>query len=135
MELLGKLNQKDLACWMNACDVFVLPSFYEGLPLVLIEAMACGMKTVCTDLPGIRPWLNHAIPGSGAVFVTPPRMRNTDEPIPEDLPGFEDRLARAMEAAARGHLPPQNLVARLSWDALCAKLLYIFEMQEETPCW
>ena len=135
VELLGKLNQVDLARWMNACDVFVLPSFYEGLPLVLIEAMACGMKTICTDLPGIQPWLNHAIPGSGAVFVAPPRMRNTDEPLPEDLPAFEERLARAMEAAEQEHLPPQRLVARLSWDALCAKLIYIFETQEETPCW
>ena len=130
VKLLGKLDQKSLAAHMNACDVFILPSFYEGLPLVLIEAMACGMKTICTDLPGIRPWLDQAIPDSGAVFVTPPRMRNTDEPIPEELPDFEMRLARAMEAAENQPLPDQELVQRLSWDALCRKLITIFEQQE-----
>ena len=130
VKLLGKLDQKSLASYMNACDVFILPSFYEGLPLVLIEAMACGMKTICTDLPGIRPWLDQAIPDSGAVFVAPPKMRNTDEPIPEELPDFELRLARAMEAAENQPLPDQELVQRLSWDALCRKLITIFEQQE-----
>ena len=130
VKLLGKLDQKSLAAYMNACDVFILPSFYEGLPLVLIEAMACGMKTICTDLPGIRPWLDQAIPDSGAVFVAPPQMRNTDEPIPEELPDFELRLARAMEAVENQPLPDQELVQRLSWDALCRKLITIFEQQE-----
>ena len=128
---LGKLDQASLASRMNGCDVFVLPSFYEGLPLVLIEAMACGMRTVCTDLPGIRPWLDRALPDSGAVFVEPPVFHNADEPVPEDLPAFEKRLAAAMEAAAGGKLPDREQVARLSWNALCRGLMNIFERQEE----
>ena len=135
VELLGKLNQQELARWMNRCDVFVLPSFYEGLPLVLIEAMACGMKTICTDLPGIQPWLAQAIPDNGTIFIKPPRMANGDEPVAEDLPDFHQRLARGMEEAAHRHLPNQKLVSRLSWEALCGKMLYIFECQEEMPCW
>lgn len=124
---LGKLNQTSLAAQMNRCDVFVLPSFYEGLPLVLIEAMACGMKTVCTDLPGIQPWLAQALPDSRAVFVKPPRLRSADEPVQEDLPDFEQRLAAAMEAAALSNSPDQEQVTQLSWEALCGKLMSIFE--------
>lgn len=124
---LGKLNQATLAAQMNRCDVFVLPSFYEGLPLVLIEAMACGMKTVCTDLPGIQPWLSQVLPDSGAVFVEPPSFRSADEPVHEELPGFEQRLATAMEAAALSGMPDQKQVARLSWEALCRNLLSVFE--------
>ena len=123
---LGKLDQKTLAKRMNQCDVFILPSFYEGLPLVLIEAMACGLRTICTDLPGIRPWLDKALPENGTLFVAPPRMRNTDEPIPETLPDFEKRLARAMDDARQAKFPDEQQVARLSWDALCEKLIQIF---------
>lgn len=123
---LGKLDQKTLAKRMNQSDAFILPSFYEGLPLVLIEAMACGLKTVCTDLPGIRPWLDRALPENGTIFVAPPQMRNTDEPIPESLPDFEIRLARAMDDARQAKLPHEQQVAALSWGALCEKLSQIF---------
>lgn len=126
VKLLGKLDQNTLARRMNECDVFILPSFYEGLPLVLIEAMACGLRTICTDLPGIQSWLNQALPENGCVFVTPPRMVNADEPVLEELPDFEQRLARSMEMAQSSHLPDAAQVSALSWDALCEKLITIF---------
>ena len=50
---------------MRRCAVCVLPSFYEGVPLVLVEAAACGCRIVATALPGvieqIAPYLNDAI--------------------------------------------------------------------------
>ena len=116
---LGKLSHPELARQMNASDAFILPSFYEGLPLVLIEAMACGLKTVCTDLPGIRPWLDQAIPVNGTIFVTPPRMYNEDEPWPEDLPAFEQALAEAILALPNRPLPDPAQVRQVSWDGLC----------------
>ena len=38
--------------YMKHCSVFVLTSAYEGLPTVLIEALACGCNIVCTEIPG-----------------------------------------------------------------------------------
>ena len=123
---LGKLTHPELAREMNRSDVFILPSFYEGLPLVLIEAMACGLKTVCTDLPGIRPWLDRAIPGNGTVFVQPPRMYLEDEPYPEDLPAFEQALADAIQTVPHRPAPDPQLVRQVSWEGLCKKYCAIW---------
>ena len=123
---LGRLTHPELAREMNASDAFILPSFYEGLPLVLIEAMACGLKTVCTDLPGIRPWLEQTIPQCGTIFVEPPRMFNEDEPYPEDLEFFEQRLAEAIASVKNRHCADLDLVRRVSWSALCEKLISIW---------
>ena len=96
VKFLGRLDQPQLAERMNQADVFVLPSFYEGLPLVVIEALACGLQVVCTDLPGVRPWLEENIGMCAVRFVPLPAIVNADEPVEQELPQFERRLAEAI---------------------------------------
>ena len=50
----GALSQPSLAELLNKCSLFVLPSLHEGLPLSVIEALACGCRIIATDLPGTR---------------------------------------------------------------------------------
>lgn len=123
----GKLAQPDLARLYNASDVFVLPSFCEGLPLVVVEALACGCKVVVTDLPGLRPWIESQMPAAPVVYVEPPRMVGADEPLAEDLPGFERRLAAALVKAAGMPCPTadqaRSCIERLSWTALAERML------------
>lgn len=123
----GKLSQPDLARLYNESDIFVLPSFCEGLPLVVVEALACGCRVVVTDLPGLRPWVESQMPGAPVVYVEPSRMVGSDEPVGEDLPGFEERLAAALVEAA-GMFRPTAEQARactgnLSWTSLAERML------------
>ena len=120
--LLGRLPQDALAREYSMADLFVLPSFYEGLPLVLAEAMACGARVVCTDLPGIRQWMDGAVPDNGIVFVAPPELLDADTPRPDSLPAFEGRLAAAIRTAAATPAVPRDLTA-LSWAGVCKRIL------------
>ena len=46
--------EADVRRWMRAADGFVLTSRWEGLPMALLEAAACGVPIVATDVPGTR---------------------------------------------------------------------------------
>ena len=46
--------EPDVRRWMRAADGFVLSSLREGLPMGLLEASACALPAVATDVPGTR---------------------------------------------------------------------------------
>lgn len=51
--LTGRITHDRVPLYMNACDVFCLPSWNEGSPNVILEAMLCGKRIVATEVGGI----------------------------------------------------------------------------------
>ena len=47
-------EQKDVRPYLEKCNVFVLPSYREGTPKTVLEAMACGRAIITTDAPGCK---------------------------------------------------------------------------------
>lgn len=58
IHLIGAVGQDDILDLYHWADVFCLPSFQEGLPVVLMEAMATGLPVITTPIAGI-PELVH----------------------------------------------------------------------------
>jgi len=67
--LLGNLSSDEVADRLRASDALLVPSLDEGLPTVILEAMACGVPVVATDCGGVSEALTDGVEG----FVVPPR--------------------------------------------------------------
>ncbi|MFB5661025.1 glycosyltransferase family 4 protein [Alteribacillus sp. HJP-4] len=63
----GSRPQAEVAEWMSAADVFVLPSHIEGFGLVAVEAMACATPVVGTDTGG----LSHLLAEDAGALAMP----------------------------------------------------------------
>ena len=66
LEMLGYVTGPTLASAYAGADVFVLPSYQEGFPLSVMEAMANGLPIVTTRIGGCA---DHLVPDVNAVFV------------------------------------------------------------------
>ena len=66
LKMLG--YREDVPAILAASDIFVLPSHFEGLPMVLIEAMFCGLPVVASNIPGPR---EQVLPGVTGLLVPP----------------------------------------------------------------
>lgn len=92
------LKQEELADVFRTCDLFLLPSYYEGLGLSVIEALACGMRAVTSQIRGLRQLLGQDFMERRLLdMVDLPRLRDTDKPYPEDLPIFKNALKLAID--------------------------------------
>lgn len=72
----------------HIADVFVFPSFREGLSVALMEAMACGLPVVCSNIRGNRDLIED---GRGGFTVEP-----------EDVAGFSKSIKLLLEDASLG---------------------------------
>lgn len=92
----GALNHSDLASLMRKSHLFILPSFFEGLPLVLMEALASGCRVITTSLPGTREVLGDS-KNNMVEMVELPKLETIDSPFEKDMELLEGRLARVIE--------------------------------------
>jgi glycosyltransferase involved in cell wall biosynthesis len=49
---VGAKKYDEIPVWMSAADILVLPSYSEGLPNVVMEALSCGTPAIVTDVGG-----------------------------------------------------------------------------------
>ena len=59
VKLLGILPKDQIPRELNKSQIFIIPSFFEGNPKVLLEAMACGLAIIGTKVMGIKEIIKH----------------------------------------------------------------------------
>ena len=130
MTYYGAVTQDVLGDIFRKHEVFVLPSYYEGLPLVVLESLACGMRVVVNEFPALIELLSGTINESGWVeYVKQPRLENVDQPVENDLSAYCDRLAEALKkqikrARERAELREElhESINKYSWTGLVERL-------------
>jgi glycosyltransferase involved in cell wall biosynthesis len=80
VRFLGYQSQSQVKELLEETDVFVLPSFAEGVPVVLMEAMAAGVPVVAARATGAVDLVDEGMTG----FLVPPR----------DIHAYADAIAR-----------------------------------------
>ena len=133
VEVHGAVSQKDLAAIMKQSHIFVLPSFYEGLPLVVLEALGCGCRVIATNLPGIHEILGK-LQTNLISLVKIPRLHAIDSPVEEDEKQFEADLENALkeqirEAMAQPQIdlsPIAEIMTSFSWAGIFERVQAVY---------
>ena len=74
--------RSDAKCLIAAMDIFVLPSLHEGIPYVLLEAMARSKPVICSDVGGIKEVVRN---GSDGILVPPKNSTAISQAIIEAM--------------------------------------------------
>jgi glycosyltransferase involved in cell wall biosynthesis len=120
IRLAGALGQDRVAELYAQADLFVLPSFLEGIPVVAMEAMAAGVPVVATRVAGIPELVEDRRSGR---LVTPGRADELIDAVDELLTDDELRAgcSRRASTAVRERFDVDAEAARLArlFDATC----------------
>jgi len=104
--------RSDIPNWLAHCDLFVLPSLYEGLSLSLLEAMAAGKPVIASAIPGNEEVIGHGKTG----WLVPPgdaaRLAQALRALLAD-PALAQRLALAGQARVRREFSVQTMVQQV----------------------
>jgi glycosyltransferase involved in cell wall biosynthesis len=106
----GGIPPVEVARWISAADVLTLPSWSEGYPNVVVEALACGRPVVATDVGGTSEIVN----ASNGLLIP---LRDPD--------ALATALTRALDA--RWDHDAIAAATRRSWDDVARETLAVCE--------
>lgn len=130
LKFYNALNQLELSRLFQTYDLFVMPSYYETLGLIAIEALACAIRVVTTEIEGLQTLLGPKVNSSGVIeYVKLPRLYDTDKAVDEDKPLFvknlSDKILSQLSRIQNGEQIPDTVLNEIqshSWDKIVEKV-------------
>ncbi|KGL59124.1 glycosyltransferase [Polaribacter sp. Hel1_85] len=89
----GYLSQIELSKELNKSQIFILPSFYEGLGLVIVEALLCGCRVVCNRLNNLFDILSEEVFSRGYIEYVDMNLSINDS-IRENYDEYSQKLEK-----------------------------------------
>jgi glycosyltransferase involved in cell wall biosynthesis len=111
----GVITFNKLINYYQNSDLFILPSLQEGMPLVLLEAMSCGLPCVATKISGTTDIITEDC----GILVKPQDHNQLANSIEELL--INKQLAKEMSHKAR-----KMILKEFSWDKVAQKILNMY---------
>ena len=98
IRIYNAVDQVHLGEIMRHKDVFILPSYFEGLGLIAVEALGSGLRVVATEIEGLIEFLGEKINSSEIIeYIKMPTIYDTDKAVEEEKPAFVNRIVEALE--------------------------------------
>ena len=135
IRLYNVKDQISLGHELRRKDIYLMPSYFEGLGLMAIESLACGLFVVTTEIEALMSLLGKEIEESGIIRYVPlPGIYETDKPVKEDLPKFKEDLKAAILSQIENVKENKNLLEEMeekiksfSWEGLVDKMNNVIE--------
>lgn len=112
IKLIGFIPEEKISLWMNAIDIFVLPSLYEGNPTVMFEALGCGKPFVGSRVGGV----SEIIINDNIGLISKPRNS-------KDL---SEKIFLALNKKWNNRFIA-NYAKQFTWRNICKKIVKIYE--------
>ena len=98
IKIYNAVDQVHLGVIMRHKDIFILPSYFEGLGLIAVEALGSGLRVVATEIEGLIEFLGDKINNSEIIeYIAMPTIYDTDKAVEEEKPAFVNRIVGALE--------------------------------------
>ena len=114
---LGRVDRKRLIKIYQGATIYVVSSIYEGLPTVLLEAMACGLPVVATDIGGNRDLISSNVNG----LLVPPRSPEIMAQMIMQL-WNDEKLRKKLGDCAR-----KTIMKKYTWDMITDNFINVYE--------
>lgn len=120
VSVIPELPREEIGHLLSKHDALVLPSWYEGMPLVVLEGAAAGMAIVATDIPGVSDIFRAPDPQLDGALLVP-----LQDPVA--LAGAVSRLASDPELLATLQARARQRASGFTWQATAAALEGAYE--------